>query len=265
MQVLKLKHADKRGEQLLKSDIGGISTIQLLEIEAANKLTLAATAGSADVSALIAADFIDQDATSYGVAATDNNSTGVFISADAPRSAVVTLAGESVISVDGKEVYGRVTEASGVITLSFFTVNDAGVDVAVTLDAGDYLFSYPVQLTEEFVSIRGDDRQFLHVDSGSNGTTLVEEVTVTGAIADGVTADLATTTLEVKANSLVNYRLSNSVNRKILVDAAQVGNTLSDCAGSIKADKKTIEFNAAVDRAVEATEKCIIEYVTTQA
>lgn len=264
-QLLKLKIADKRSDQIYKGDIGGVSKIQLLETEAANKLTLASTGGSADVSALIAADFIDQDSVSYGTKAANNNSTGVFVSADAPRSAIVKLTGEAVLTTNGKEVYGKITESSGVLTLTFYTLKDDGTDLAVNIDAGDYLFSYPAQITSEFISIRGDDREFLHVDPGANGTTLVEEVTVTGAIAAGDTGDLATASLEVKSNSLVQYTLSNSVERKILVDSTQTGNTLTGGAGTIKADKKTIEFDTSKARAVEATEKCIIEYVTLQA
>ncbi|NEQ20661.1 MAG: hypothetical protein F6K28_15760 [Microcoleus sp. SIO2G3] len=74
-------------------------------------------------------------------------STGMGVLVAAPRNLckLYAAASDDSILADGVEIYGKLTEASGVYTLSFFTLSDAGVEAAYSFSANtsiDIEFAY---------------------------------------------------------------------------------------------------------------------------
>jgi hypothetical protein len=124
------------------------------------------------------------------VSTAGNGGTSVPLQvATATASGVVTLAGVNyvdiydattnlkLVSAAGNEVYGRLTEAAGVYTLSYFT-EVAGVETAFTMTAGNIDFRYSYRFTLATIPVDAMTRTqttFVGQDPKSSGVTLRQQ------------------------------------------------------------------------------------------
>ena len=87
------------------------------------------------------------------------------------------LTGDPLVDVSGNEVYGRLTEAAGVYTLEFYYLDDAGTEVAATVDETDLCFCVPyIYPFHEWNPLK--EAAFAD-DASGGGCTVCEQLTVT--------------------------------------------------------------------------------------
>ncbi len=111
--------------------------------------------------------------TDTGVIATGNNIVGVY-----------NEDGDRISNDEGLEVYGRVTQASGVYTVSYF-ISDEGVETAYNIGAAQTLrLSVPYKFSFHDLpadAIVGTETRFVQNDPSNGSPQFQENLTVTGA------------------------------------------------------------------------------------
>jgi len=257
----KLAIADKKVDQIPAKELQG-GTLGTIRLDLANKITLAANANSAVVTTNLE-NFLTDGTDNYAKV-TDFKETGIVISTNTrPLEVIVADDKRTPLSVDSIDVYARLTEATGVFTLKFFTLV-SGVETATEIPAGDYLFDIPVYKTHELLSFNMNAEIGLiggvssegRVVQSIEGDTTVDLITVGSAIAaDNTSGTLGALPFTVKPGTTVSIRISR-------------GHTItSDQGGALtvdSSDNKTLKWDATKGWAVESGEEISYEFRTLE-
>jgi hypothetical protein len=111
---------------------------------------------------------------------------GIITTAPTNRCTIYGAVSDDQILVSGVSVYGRLTEAAGVYTLSFFTLSDAGVESAHSFAAAtsiDFEFGYRYDFARwpSDAVIGVTTRNVGNDPAGATATAMREALTPTGA------------------------------------------------------------------------------------
>jgi hypothetical protein len=119
------------------------------------------------------------------------NKIGILTSGANHCSIFTSVSNERILSAAGDIVFGRMTEATGVFTLGFFTVPDSGVETAYTLPSTSiaFFFNYMYDIARfpstAFVQIANSEAQVPLIVGGTVAPTLFREalpITATNVI-----------------------------------------------------------------------------------
>jgi hypothetical protein len=143
------------------------------------------------------------------VVSANNTSPGVVTTGVSARVEIYnTTTKDKILATNGEEVYGRLSEAAGVYTLSYFTLPNTGTETAYTFPAAaivDFEFNYrfdfhqlPADAIVAIVSRNISD------DAGAAGGTLFGEVvavTATNTLAVLTKTPVSQSTVQLIVNS----------------------------------------------------------------
>lgn len=160
---------------------------------------------------------------------------------------------DKIQAANGEEVYGRLTEASGVYTLSYYTLPNTGVETAYTFSGAtsiDFEFPYRFDFarfpTDGAIAIRA--RNISDDPSSSTGQAYAEQLTVTATNTLSVLTKtpVATSTFQLRVNGVDYDTLGSS--------AARV---------SVNLTTKAVSWSAAnAGFNLETTDRVIARYFT---
>jgi hypothetical protein len=156
-------------------------------------------------------------------------------------------------------VYGKLTEASGVYTLSYFTTSDAGIESAFTFGSTTsinfsffYRFDFARFPVDALVNVLSADLLSDLVSSGSSATNFAEQLTVT-----------ATNTIA----ALTKTPVSASILNMFVNEAAYDTFGGASAAVSVNLSTKAITWNPSAPNtgfSIETTDRVIARYLTTE-
>jgi hypothetical protein len=114
-----------------------------------------------------------------------SNGLGVVTTGASNRVEIYLAASkDKILATNGEEVYGRLTEASGIYTLSYFTLPNSGTEAAYTFPAGQsidaeivYRFDFARLPTDAIVAMKS--RNIADDASGAGGSPFGESIAVT--------------------------------------------------------------------------------------
>ena len=177
----------------------------------ANNLTVATTTSSTVVTtAITTALTTAADGSSVPLQISTTNGPGVVTTGAGNRIELCnTTSKDKILAANGEEVYGRLTEAGAVYTLSYFTLSNTGVEAAYTFPAAaaiDFEFTYRFELhqlpTDAITAITTRNVNQDAMGAGSAGSPFGEAVavTATNTIAALTKTPVTISTMDVTVN-----------------------------------------------------------------
>jgi hypothetical protein len=172
-------------------------------------------------------------ATQMGVITTGNNRIDIW---DATTKQKIVAAGQY-------EVYGRLTEATGVYTLTYYYVDNAGVETAYTMSTTDidfiYLYQYDFKnLPSDFAVVIPESYVAQDIKN-YNGIFTVENITVSGT---NTLSNLANTPFNVNTVTLS----VNGIQLRTNTDFTVSGSTITLVPSAIGYDVETTDLVDAI-------------------
>ena len=157
---------------------------------------------------------------------------------------------DKILSPNGEEVYGRLTESGGIYTLSYFTLPDTGVETAYSLPSTsiDFEFTYRfdfARLPTDAIVLTGV-RNISNDPSGNAGKLFRERITVTGT------------------NTLNNLtKTPTDSNLVVLIVNGISYDTFATAPFSVNLSTRVLTWSAAnAGFSLETTDRVIAQYVT---
>ena len=182
-----------------------------------------------------------------------SNGLGVVTSAPNNRIEIYDATSKAKISSAGFEVYGRLTEAAGVYTLSYFTLPSSGVEAAHTWGAStsiDFEFAYRFDFarfpTDAIVGIT--TRNVNQDAGGSAGERIFSEQ------------------LTVTATNTVSNLAKNPSSATIWLEVrGQVIDGFGGGSAQFSVASKVVTWSAVnAEFALETTDRVVARYATTE-
>lgn len=191
------------------------------------------------------------DGSSVPLQVSSSNGLGIITTGANNRCEIYNATSkDKILAANGEEVYGRLTEASGVYTLSYFTLPNTGTETAYTFPSAtsiDFEFGYRFDFARLPIDalISMSTRNISDDPSGAGSGTLFAEqiaVTATNTLALLTKTPVAASTLELIVNG-----------------------TSQDSFADFSLSGRTITWNAgAAGFALATTDRVIARYSTLE-
>ena len=186
-----------------------ISKVMAAAVRASGLVVATTTSSTVVTTAITTALTTASDGSSVPLVVSSSNGAGVVTTGAAARVEIYnTTSKDKILATNGEEVYGRLTEAAGVYTLSYFTLPNSGTETAYTFPAAatiDFEFNYRFELHQlPTDAIIATIARNISQDPSSAAWTLFGEsisVTATNTLANLTKTPTAQSTVELIVNS----------------------------------------------------------------
>jgi hypothetical protein len=162
---------------------------------------------------------------------------------------------DKILAANGEEVYGRLTEATGAYTLSYYTLDNTGAEAAYTFGAAtniDFEFIYRFDFarfpTDGVIGVSA--RNISNDPSGSGGSLYREQLTVT-----------ATNTLSNVTKTPINANVFTLAINGVTYDTFGGG----AARVSVNLSTKAVTWSSSnAGFSIDTTDRVIAEYTTNE-